>query len=919
MDKYYQEALRKIEEAQKRGATKLNLFGMKLTVLPPEIGNLSRLTELSLSGNMLTTLPPEIGNLSRLTYLALGRNMLTTLPPEIGNLSRLTWLNLSENQLAELPPEIGNLSDLISLSLRHNYLTALPPEITQLTNVSRWDFTEGNHLASLPPEIREQGVEAILKYLREQLHARRRQWASKLILVGEGGVGKTSVLKQLLDEGFDPEEDTTHGIQIRELKLAHPTEDATMLLKAWDFGGQEIYHATHQFFLTNRSLFLLVWNTRYGYEQGKLHYWLDTIKALAPDSPVLLVATHTDERAADFPLAEFQEEFPQIVGQAAVSNKTGAGINELRQAVRETAAGLPLMGEMWPETWLNAANATRRRRKRYITARELWKTMKKYGVAEDSYKILAMWLHELGDILFFQDDEELYDTVIVKPQWVAEHIDRVLISQDDQLVKYGIFTRTHMSEVWGDIPLVMRERFLRLMEKFDLSYRIPDDPENKSLVVERLSKDEADYRGEWAAIQQDGCNQLNMRYVLDLSTPAGIPTWFIARAHRFTLHTHWRSGALFGDDRRDYSHLGLVRAFPHQRYIEITVRGPHPYNFFTLLRDGFEVTLRRFPGLGFKRMIPCPGHNGVPCSHEFDHEHLLYAESEKVYEIQCPKTLKSASVLQMLFGVDYQVTENVVAQVEDKQTTALDSGLAQVEDKRIVALDSDLTLQLERGFSLLYTRFDTRFDRMEKLLESGVLELAALMQRGFATLFTIEQSREESESPYVFTLSPQEGDSWKDKLKDILGQEIELQLFCHHPGEWHPVGEPYIIADPNKWLRSIGGHMGRLVKVLKFAVPLALPGVVELTPEYVKLFESKLKLMEELVKKLPDIRESRGARFEGMGDTDEIYDARGPLLRDVRKLLLELDPEREFRGLRKVLTPEGHYLWLCEYHAQEYR
>ena len=55
-----------------------------------------------------------------------------------------------------------------------------------------------------------------------------------------------------------------------------------MHLVSWDFGGQDIYHATHQFFLTDRSLFLLLWNARQGWEQAKLHYWLDIIKARAP-------------------------------------------------------------------------------------------------------------------------------------------------------------------------------------------------------------------------------------------------------------------------------------------------------------------------------------------------------------------------------------------------------------------------------------------------------------------------------------------------------------------------------------------------------------------------------------------------------------------------------------------------------------
>jgi internalin A len=96
-------------------------------------------------------------------------------------------------------------------------------------------------------------------------------------------VGKTSLLRVLRGEQFNPQEPTTHGLETNPLQIAHPSEtNVTMQLNSWDFGGQQIYHATHQFFLTNRSLFLLVWHARMGFEAGKLYYWLDMLTALAP-------------------------------------------------------------------------------------------------------------------------------------------------------------------------------------------------------------------------------------------------------------------------------------------------------------------------------------------------------------------------------------------------------------------------------------------------------------------------------------------------------------------------------------------------------------------------------------------------------------------------------------------------------------
>jgi hypothetical protein len=45
----------------------------------------------------------------------------------------------------------------------------------------------------------------------------------------------------------------------------------------------------------------------------------------------------------------------------------------------------------------------------------------------------------------------------------------------------------------------------------------------------------------------------------------------------------------------------------------------------------------------------------------------------------------------------------------------------------------------------------------------------------------------------------------------------------------------------------------------------------------------------------------------------------GAALRALRQLLDEKDPQQHWGGLKKVLTPEGHYLWLCDYHAKQYK
>lgn len=236
-------------------------------------------------------------------------------------------------------------------------------------------------------------------------------------------------------------------------------------------------------------MFLLVWSSRIGFEQSKIYEWLERIKAIAPESPVMIVATHTDERDPNLPIDDIQSKFRKVIGHWDVSNKTrGKRLNDLRDSIAQNASALPLMGQPWPTTWFEAYNIIKDDKRKNIKASELREIMIRRLVRESDTAILGRVLHELGIILHFDSDIELADTVLLDPQWVTENISRVL-EHEAIIDGLGIFRREHMEEVWKQLDADIRDRFLRLMEMFDLSYRIPDDPENKSLVVERLSLD----------------------------------------------------------------------------------------------------------------------------------------------------------------------------------------------------------------------------------------------------------------------------------------------------------------------------------------------------------------------------------------------------------------------------------------------
>lgn len=177
----YEIALQRIEEAQERDFLRIDLAGLELDHLPPEIGQLTNVRQLWLHDNQLSSLPAEIGNLQNIEELTLFNNQLSELPPEIGQLSNLMVLRLSDNHFSSLPTTISELK-LCFLDIRNNEFQQLQPEISQIDflnnpcgEYNRDLLVEGNPLISPPQEVIEQGTPAILDYLRNPLlwHLRR--------------------------------------------------------------------------------------------------------------------------------------------------------------------------------------------------------------------------------------------------------------------------------------------------------------------------------------------------------------------------------------------------------------------------------------------------------------------------------------------------------------------------------------------------------------------------------------------------------------------------------------------------------------------------------------------------------------------------------------------------------------------------
>jgi len=200
---------------------RLALEFLKLKKFPSTILKFKDLDFLSLLGNQLNSVPPEISQLMSLMELSLGYNQLGGLPPEITQLTNLSALSLKSNQLCGLPSGMSQLTNLKTLDMSVNQLSELPSEITQLTSLTAL-YLDGNLLKQPPPEIVNQGILAVLEYYSQFANMMVNE--AKLILVGQGDVGKTCLTKRLMDDEFI-EVPTTEGIDILCWDIKAPTQE----------------------------------------------------------------------------------------------------------------------------------------------------------------------------------------------------------------------------------------------------------------------------------------------------------------------------------------------------------------------------------------------------------------------------------------------------------------------------------------------------------------------------------------------------------------------------------------------------------------------------------------------------------------------------------------------------------------------
>ncbi|WP_245707068.1 COR domain-containing protein [Thiothrix caldifontis] len=328
----------------------------------------------------------------------------------------------------------------------------------------------------------DNGIENI-KHYREEILASGSaiQKQLKVQFVGNGRVGKTT-LAYVMEHKRPPCESfkSTHGIIIKEIQQLLDGEDDPITLQLWDFGGQEIYHATHRLFLSDDCLYLLLWaEETEEYLDETCHpvsYWLESIHDLGKNSPVILVKNQidiSDKQLSERPV-NLSDDLPganQISHAVKVSAWTGRNMSILRGAIEAVIEELKYRVCLeLPTSWLRVQKALKQLNQKSIPFAHFKQLCIKAGVSHAEW--FADYLHKTG-VLFYREGA-FQDQIILDQNWAINAVYRAFDPNKPHRRRIermgGRFNGEDASLFWADEEVNEQEVYVDFMHNCGICY-----------------------------------------------------------------------------------------------------------------------------------------------------------------------------------------------------------------------------------------------------------------------------------------------------------------------------------------------------------------------------------------------------------------------------------------------------------------
>ena len=166
---------------------------------------------------------------------------------------------------------------------------------------------------------------------------------AKIILLGESGVGKSSIAHRFCDDKFNEAHDVTIGAAYMQTIVALPTGQKVKL-HIWDTGGSERFRTMVSLYYRDAQAALICYDLTNQDSMDSVRYWIDQMERNTNQEEFVIAlvgnkvdALATEKRMVDpESILQLAEQYSTVV--AETSARTGQGINELFMEVAQKIA-----------------------------------------------------------------------------------------------------------------------------------------------------------------------------------------------------------------------------------------------------------------------------------------------------------------------------------------------------------------------------------------------------------------------------------------------------------------------------------------------------------------------------------------------------------------------------------------------------
>ena len=286
-------------------------------------GQYPSISKLAFINTGLEMLPEKLDkHFPNVKDLLLTNNRLRRLPATVGQLRHLKGLYCAHNKLTTLPAALSELSDSLEVvDVRHNSINTLPTAIVSCVRQLRAFHCFNNPLSNQLSSVKED----IVRYLEELQEGIALNNRVKLVIVGEEGSGKSTLVEALTSKNgiCRKKLNKTDGIDINTIKIQD------IEFEIFDTAGDADFLETHLLFTSPDCLYLNVFNLgatgiegKTGSQLGRLQMWLNSIYTQAPNSRNFIVGTHADDaKYGDHMKTDIEERLKAILQKSCKAHQ----------------------------------------------------------------------------------------------------------------------------------------------------------------------------------------------------------------------------------------------------------------------------------------------------------------------------------------------------------------------------------------------------------------------------------------------------------------------------------------------------------------------------------------------------------------------------------------------------------------------